>query len=104
MEIVGRRSDKGGRVMRWILAFLLCGGLLLIGLPLCQATVPLPPQHLRLELNFAADKSGWGSLQIYLPADSTEKPETFLSFFLSLIHISEPTRLGMISYAVFCLK
>src|SRR5450759_5421746 len=24
-------------------------------------------------------------------------------FFLSLIHISEPTRLGMISYAVFCL-
>src|SRR5450759_5586481 len=26
------------------------------------------------------------------------------SFKLSLIHISEPTRLGMISYAVFCLK
>ena len=25
-------------------------------------------------------------------------------FWLSLIHISEPTRLGMISYAVFCLK
>src|SRR5450756_2396304 len=25
-------------------------------------------------------------------------------FNLSLIHISEPTRLGMISYAVFCLK
>src|SRR5665648_1246018 len=31
----------------------------------------------------------------------------FASMFmhgLSLIHISEPTRLGMISYAVFCLK
>src|SRR5450759_5896894 len=27
-----------------------------------------------------------------------------LGFDLSLIHISEPTRLGMISYAVFCLK
>src|SRR5450759_5883931 len=27
-----------------------------------------------------------------------------LFFYLSLIHISEPTRLGMISYAVFCLK
>src|SRR5450756_2966344 len=27
-----------------------------------------------------------------------------LLLFLSLIHISEPTRLGMISYAVFCLK
>ena len=26
------------------------------------------------------------------------------AFVLSLIHISEPTRLGMISYAVFCLK
>src|SRR5450756_40829 len=27
-----------------------------------------------------------------------------LDKYLSLIHISEPTRLGMISYAVFCLK
>src|SRR5450756_1096649 len=27
----------------------------------------------------------------------------YTAFFLSLIHISEPTRLGMISYAVFCL-
>ena len=27
-----------------------------------------------------------------------------LYYPLSLIHISEPTRLGMISYAVFCLK
>src|SRR5665648_179123 len=26
------------------------------------------------------------------------------TIYLSLIHISEPTRLGMISYAVFCLK
>src|SRR5659263_377608 len=30
--------------------------------------------------------------------------ETLLRASLSLIHISEPTRLGMISYAVFCLK
>src|SRR5450756_2515477 len=29
---------------------------------------------------------------------------SYLALFLSLIHISEPTRLGMISYAVFCLK
>ena len=28
----------------------------------------------------------------------------FTLVYLSLIHISEPTRLGMISYAVFCLK
>src|SRR5450759_5563442 len=30
--------------------------------------------------------------------------EEFGGELLSLIHISEPTRLGMISYAVFCLK
>src|SRR5450756_2233821 len=29
--------------------------------------------------------------------------EDYANAFLSLIHISEPTRLGMISYAVFCL-
>src|SRR5450756_2810759 len=29
---------------------------------------------------------------------------TLAVLILSLIHISEPTRLGMISYAVFCLK
>src|SRR5450759_3367213 len=29
---------------------------------------------------------------------------SYLGLVLSLIHISEPTRLGMISYAVFCLK
>src|SRR5450759_3409693 len=28
-------------------------------------------------------------------------PDKIMSFTLSLIHISEPTRLGMISYAVF---
>src|SRR5450759_1357162 len=31
-------------------------------------------------------------------------PEVAEILKLSLIHISEPTRLGMISYAVFCLK
>src|SRR5450756_2723524 len=31
-------------------------------------------------------------------------PTVFRAPSLSLIHISEPTRLGMISYAVFCLK
>src|SRR5450759_332848 len=32
------------------------------------------------------------------------RPRERARSFLSLIHISEPTRLGMISYAVFCLK
>ena len=31
-------------------------------------------------------------------------PAQAIIIHLSLIHISEPTRLGMISYAVFCLK
>src|SRR5665648_1167391 len=31
-------------------------------------------------------------------------PVKIRTITLSLIHISEPTRLGMISYAVFCLK
>src|SRR5450756_1740935 len=35
---------------------------------------------------------------------STRPAFDFLRCGLSLIHISEPTRLGMISYAVFCLK
>src|SRR5450759_3447918 len=34
----------------------------------------------------------------------TLQRETIKYTALSLIHISEPTRLGMISYAVFCLK
>src|SRR5450759_7093 len=38
-----------------------------------------------------------------LPLFWTPSPGT-PSLGLSLIHISEPTRLGMISYAVFCLK
>ena len=35
--------------------------------------------------------------------ETSEKDVTY-AYNLSLIHISEPTRLGMISYAVFCLK
>ena len=35
---------------------------------------------------------------------TTEDGGRLNAFALSLIHISEPTRLGMISYAVFCLK
>src|SRR5450756_1898832 len=36
------------------------------------------------------------------PPEVCERDDVVL--YLSLIHISEPTRLGMISYAVFCLK
>src|SRR5450756_1087563 len=60
---------------------------------------PQPLQNLRIE--FADGKVSLlqqrGSKDADLPLLRMEPP-------LSLIHISEPTRLGMISYAVFCLK
>src|SRR5665648_1270854 len=43
-------------------------------------------------------------VKIWLNRQKIGNVETFNSYILSLIHISEPTRLGMISYAVFCLK
>src|SRR5450756_3041941 len=36
--------------------------------------------------------------------DNVSVDVSAVAYYLSLIHISEPTRLGMISYAVFCLK
>src|SRR5659263_252501 len=49
-----------------------------------------------------------GTYQIYAVQPSLERLTTNIArkmiAGLSLIHISEPTRLGMISYAVFCLK
>ena len=41
------------------------------------------------------------SIDVYEYAYNTSRA---IPLRLSLIHISEPTRLGMISYAVFCLK
>src|SRR5450756_1027510 len=43
---------------------------------------------------------------VYMATEWREKSveESIELIKLSLIHISEPTRLGMISYAVFCLK
>src|SRR5674536_280057 len=39
-----------------------------------------------------------------IPLPTTRVPPTAIGLWLSLIHISEPTRLLSISYAVFCLK
>src|SRR5674536_378664 len=49
----------------------------------------------------------WHSHRIkarYSYCDVVERRATFARHNLSLIHISEPTRLLSISYAVFCLK
>eukprot|EP01016_Furgasonia_blochmanni_P041655 TRINITY_DN543_c0_g1_i9.p2 TRINITY_DN543_c0_g1~~TRINITY_DN543_c0_g1_i9.p2 ORF type:complete len:188 (-),score=37.48 TRINITY_DN543_c0_g1_i9:33-596(-) len=58
----------------------------------CRITYMIP---LKIRL-----RSLFSSLRSFFPMI-----DAFLSvLLLSLIHISEPTRLGMISYAVFCLK
>src|SRR5660398_286312 len=41
---------------------------------------------------------------VKLPHSFHHSAHHYLKFALSLIHISEPTRLRRISYAVFCLK
>src|SRR5450756_110508 len=46
----------------------------------------------------------WGILMLEYKLHAVRHPEAREELLLSLIHISEPTRLGMISYAVFCLK
>src|SRR5678816_1970627 len=55
------------------------------------------PPGARIEGAVTAFVSSPPALLLYLPL-------TYLSYGLSLIHISEPTRLLSISYAVFCLK
>src|SRR5450759_4053415 len=56
-------------------------------------------QTARQRLISAADEAG---IDLDLDLQRVETLED--AQLLSLIHISEPTRLGMISYAVFCLK
>src|SRR5450759_4363294 len=53
-----------------------------------------PPRYVRQSLG---GHSIWSMLRCLLEVSTSV-------LTLSLIHISEPTRLGMISYAVFCLK
>ena len=68
-----------------------------------QLFIPAP-----LYNNIVKRNVGFRYLYCVLGPGDLCKPVAGLSertdFFLSLIHISEPTRLGMISYAVFCLK
>src|SRR5450756_2704370 len=82
--------------------------------PRCKATLFRPGARLWISTVSVwemAIKSGLGRLKLSTPLDECI-PDLFargalclpISLNLSLIHISEPTRLGMISYAVFCLK
>src|SRR5450756_2720489 len=53
-------------------------------------------------VNSSAASANYGT-SVELRVDGSPTVHSYLRFdLLSLIHISEPTRLGMISYAVFC--
>src|SRR5665648_1117808 len=49
-------------------------------------------------------RQGCETIGVTIVQGSIGKDHVHMLLSLSLIHISEPTRLGMISYAVFCLK
>src|SRR5659263_715382 len=61
--------------------------------------INLPP---RVIVDHFFNVTGIGCVVLGIVTHGTIKEHDKLT--LSLIHISEPTRLGMISYAVFCLK
>ena len=75
-----------GRGAAWVLALVLLAGC-------APAPAAEPPEEPEVRV-----RTHWGALETRagaLPDGETPR---------ALIHISEPTRQGMISYAVFCLK
>ena len=61
-----------------------------------------PHIKLILVLPCITQTKGWSKDDIAVYEEIKSQADKVV--YLSLIHISEPTRLGMISYAVFCLK
>src|SRR5450756_166562 len=74
-----------------------------------QASMDYHPQHESLnfyniiKLEIARCKMGYSNFESFI-REFNQNKALRKELKLSLIHISEPTRLGMISYAVFCLK
>src|SRR5678816_4668390 len=61
--------------------------------------------HPRIERVLRTGEATWDEGLMLFLERSGYREETYHTFsYLSLIHISEPTRLLSISYAVFCLK
>src|SRR5665648_447374 len=79
-----------------------------------QSTLPTTPSaHPDSEFDFTKLQNKLRNtkyttiFEMWVPSEKTEWIVSVIekaAEHLSLIHISEPTRLGMISYAVFCLK
>src|SRR5665648_390967 len=83
----------------------LVGDALGVGVAVAQrllATVLL--RGARVELLVALHEALLGLAHLLAPVAQLGLDLAAHLMHLSLIHISEPTRLGMISYAVFCLK
>ena len=91
------------------LLILLAGCTALFGLGL-EDLPPLAPTRVSVSASFPAaspevvEQSVTRVLEQQLNGLEGVESISSTSRQLSLIHISEPTRLGMISYAVFCLK
>src|SRR5450759_271356 len=69
------------------------------------STAPGGNRFPRLATTFCARRPGrCGIATIPISIGGHRSDLLSIAYALSLIHISEPTRLGMISYAVFCLK
>src|SRR5450759_1392516 len=62
----------------------------------CEMAEALDPERVKAAPVDVEDEASIGKV--------IEGASVVVNCILSLIHISEPTRLGMISYAVFCLK
>src|SRR5450756_472315 len=63
----------------------------------------MPTPHMRYEWHLHCADNVPATIDLEAGAGTTDIDLSTVPV-LSLIHISEPTRLGMISYAVFCLK
>src|SRR5665648_1240357 len=57
-----------------------------------------------MEFGYTSEVSQKRMDRLNLRTEEVDRDDDEDEYDLSLIHISEPTRLGMISYAVFCLK
>src|SRR5450756_2733753 len=64
----------------------------------------IPDDEIKAELAKSHPYSEWLDRTQIVLEELPDAPTKGMRSNLSLIHISEPTRLGMISYAVFCLK
>src|SRR5450756_267958 len=95
VRIICRSSDILDHTMNPISRRNMLAGLMgttvAVGLPLAAATA---------EPQIKERPDAKPKLKVVVTGGHPGDPE----YGLSLIHISEPTRLGMISYAVFCLK